>query len=461
MGKFFVRFAVFAALLAVILAVLFLCRSGTPSHPGFSGLAEHLQATRAASFADFDGRFGVRVQNAAAFEKMKHHILSLYDGVRATNSFEDNPGIYVDCIPFEQQPALRGQKVNLAQILRTAPRPADTPSAAAGPADNLDADLRLRVGDKDSFGHDKFCGSGTIPMRRLTLQTMTRFVSLDAFLAKWPRAAGHGGHDVPDAVRNYHAGGAEEVGNLGASVALSLWNPKLASDDDFSLGQIWVLGDLGANGENPQQTVEAGWQKYPKKYDIPGPALFIFYTTNGYHGQNCYNLECTAFVQVTDRVYLGKGWRKVSKPGGKYVLFRLQWLRSAAGDWWLFYRSGMAWAPVGYYPKALFGTGELNHVSSKIAFGGEVYATTVISGFPDPLGLEMGSGISGHNGWPEAALMSEIYYIMGGKSHWALLDHRDPKPECYDSEIHNFPRDTKDTRLFYGGPSCPKFTIGH
>ena len=39
---------------------------------------------------------------------MKAHILKLYDKTEAPHSFMDESGAIFDCIPIEQQPALKG-----------------------------------------------------------------------------------------------------------------------------------------------------------------------------------------------------------------------------------------------------------------------------------------------------------------------------------------------------------------
>jgi len=56
---------------------------------------------------DFAARPGVQVESPTDFEEMRQHVLGLYAGVEAQHSFIEMGGQVVDCIPIEQQPALR------------------------------------------------------------------------------------------------------------------------------------------------------------------------------------------------------------------------------------------------------------------------------------------------------------------------------------------------------------------
>jgi len=99
-----------------------------------------LTQTRDATFNDYAQRPGARVLNAAVFHTMQQHILQRYAGLRAVRSlFVDNE--VFDCI-IEVE----------AQI-----------PALAEPGG---------------------CPEGSIPMRRITLDELTRFQTLGDFLGK-------------------------------------------------------------------------------------------------------------------------------------------------------------------------------------------------------------------------------------------------------------------------------------
>src|SRR5258708_6623683 len=76
---------------------------GQSSLDAFVPFNEFVASVRAADSGSYLGRSGASVESATAFEEMRKHVLSLYDGVAATNSFLIDSG-YVDCIPILQQP---------------------------------------------------------------------------------------------------------------------------------------------------------------------------------------------------------------------------------------------------------------------------------------------------------------------------------------------------------------------
>lgn len=99
---------------------------------------EFIAETEAAAFADFQGDPATKVADSEEFEAMKNHILTLYaDSTVIKTILVDNK--HFDCIAVGE------------------------------------------VSD-DAEG----CPEGTIPMRRVTLNEMTRFRRLKDFLGKGP-----------------------------------------------------------------------------------------------------------------------------------------------------------------------------------------------------------------------------------------------------------------------------------
>lgn len=86
---------------------------------GFPSLRASLESIQSANHADFAARAESKVAHEDAFSEMKTHILNLYRNVEAPHSFMDEGAIF-DCIPTEQQPALRGSKGPV-------PKPPDAP----------------------------------------------------------------------------------------------------------------------------------------------------------------------------------------------------------------------------------------------------------------------------------------------------------------------------------------------
>jgi Neprosin len=410
----------------------------------FITFSQFLSESRAKRLADFPRGENVGVRDEAAFEEMKRHLLSLYEGVHVAHSFFE-AGHYVDCVPIDQQPSLRGRD---PQDTKGPPRaivPTRPPKAQAGdrpPGKTQTLDLRL-TGKKDPFGRRMACAARTIPMRRVTLEGMVRFESLNAFLRG--RKIDDGSLDRPREQRpadggHYYARGYQFVDNFGGDAWLNVWSPKVQSNE-MSLSQLWIVGSEGEG----KQTVEACWQVYPDKWSSDQAALFIFYTTKNYK-DGCYNLDCTGFVQVASNVYLGRGFDHYSAIGRGQWGFNLQWKRHTTGDWWLFYKGPSNYIAVGYYPKSLFGDGALASKATKIAFGGEDSSV--------PAALEIGSGRKASEGWQKSAFQNFAFYIdTSTTSQWAKLDKQEIVSACYTTDIHNI-FGSWGTYLYFGGPKC-------
>src|SRR5262249_31016126 len=124
-----------------------------------------------------------KVAHEDAFEEMKAHILKIYDKVEAPHSFMDETGAIFDCVPVGQQPALKGTTERV-------PKAPDWPTTKTGGKDERRDVLfaaPLAADKKDHFGNVMHCPEGTIPMRRLTLEDLTRFPTLRDFFRKSPR----------------------------------------------------------------------------------------------------------------------------------------------------------------------------------------------------------------------------------------------------------------------------------
>ncbi len=447
---------VFLALAAWILsgAPVLAAQRGTP--PGPPDFTSFLAQVRAAKFADYAGRPAVRVKSARDFQAMKKHILALYRGVSVEHSFTDR-GQIVDCIPIGQQPGLRRPGAKPEALVREPPAPVAAPKperAGKSRQPTRAIDLALKPGEKDARGEEQYCKPGTVPMRRITLEEMTRFDNLNDYfgkerdtdeMQKEQQPQDRRGEQLPsDYSKHYYARGVQFVDNHGADSWLNLWNPTVPDRNQFSLSQQWIVAGTG----DAKQTAEGGWQVYPRKYGTNNAALFIYYTTAGYsNGSGCYNLDCAGFVLIANNVYLGRGFNHYSTDGGTQWGFNLQWKRDHSGNWWLFYRGPGPYIAVGYYPHSLFGSGALASKAGKIAFGGETTGTD--------RNFQMGSGGFANTGWTHAAFQNKIFYIdTSDISRWANLGKTETNPACYTADLHNI-YGNWGTYIYFGGPGCP------
>lgn len=398
----------------------------------FQEHGQFLAAAAAARFEDVAQLPGAKARDRAAFEEMKKHLASLYEGVTAAHSYRTPAGDYVDCIPLEQQPALRRPEMRDAAIQREPSVKPAAPRRSEGEKAPRASDVKPAPAGKDDTGRETACPAGTIPMRRVTLEEMARFATLQDFFSKSGGLA---------AGNHYYARGALRVSNYGATSYLNLWSPSV-QPGHMSLSQLWVVGGEGQS----TQTVEAGWQVYPAKYGTTLAVPFIFFTNANYApGSGCYNLECLGFVQVSSAWTFGVPWPagSYSTLGGEQQSITYSWVRDYdTGNWWL--ELGGTW--VGYYPRSLFGLGQLSIIATTVAFGGETAGQEPRS--------HMGSGRFAANGFRQAAFQAGVqYYDVQHQPRSATLIPYAPTPLCYTFDLHNG-TDGNPTYFYYGGPGC-------
>src|SRR5208283_3988803 len=169
----------------VLLSVIVLLMA-TPSGPlsaqdQFVSFNGFLTNTASANSSQYVGQAGYQVQDRSTFESMQQYIQNIYQGVQVSHSFLLY-GQYFDCIPIQQQPSY--QLLGLTSIAQ--------PPPALGSTDEADTfSPQLGPGDEyDQFGDSTTCESGTIPMRRITLDELSTFATLQDFFSKSPDGTG-------------------------------------------------------------------------------------------------------------------------------------------------------------------------------------------------------------------------------------------------------------------------------
>jgi hypothetical protein len=430
-----------------------------PDPKGFPSLHASLESLESARYEEFADLPASQVANENAFSEMKAYILNLYEGVEARHGFMDDSGGIFDCIPYEQQPALRGssEAVPTAPDIPPLPEASDLGSESAATRDQQEerydalAGSLLNPDRTDQYGNVMHCSEGTIPMRRVTLEQMTRFETVQDFLRKGPGYAGRPPRETTLAAlatvpTHRWAQGYQVVNNLGGHSFLNLWRPTIGPGQVFSLSQHWYIGGSGAN----EQTVECGWHVYPAFYNDTQPHLFTYWTADHYVATGCYNLTCGAFVQTPSPVFApGMALSPISAIGGPQYSMELAY-RLSGGRWWLYFNGTQASNAIGSYPVSLFGGGALATQANEIDFGGETAGTT---SFP-----RMGSGLFANQGWQRAAYQRTIGYwppSSGGVLTNANLILWQPTLWCYTAEVHLSASPWYETLWFGGsGGSC-------
>lgn len=412
-----------------------------PEPTGFPSLKVFVGSIQSAKFSDYSSKVASMVAHEAAFAEMKAHILNLYDKTEVQHSFVDESGAVFDCIPIEQQLSLRGSTGAI-------PKAPDLPKvmAGGGPQDERkDAVIASPLGPdrKDRHGNVMQCPLGTVPIRRVTLEDLTRFGTLQDFFQKGPRGAGRPPRaiepaTVPATHRWAHA--YQSVNNGGGHSYLNLWAPSMGANQIFSLSQHWYVGGSGAN----LQTLECGWQVYPAMYGDTKPHLFTYWTADNYNKTGCYNVTCSAFVQIGSSFAPGMVLGPTSVSGGSQYIIELAYWHTG-GRWWLYFNGTAGGNVIGYYPDTLYKGGALASQASEIDYGGEVVGTT---SFPP-----MGSGAFANAGWQKAAYQRTIGYWppQGGAMINAGLTTSQSWPNCYTAQVDLYGSPWFET-LWFGGP---------
>ena len=442
-----------------------------------------------------------RVAHTAAFEEMRTHLVEHYTGIEAQHSFVDENDSVFDCIPVEQQPALRGSPDPLPKA------PDLTRPTREGDPRRVPHVQPLHQGRRDRHGNTMFAPEGTIPMRRLTMGNLARFTTLRQFFQKSPfgairpaRAAARRGdrnssvgtagvaanlsgadlrgadlrganlsgallagadlrgadlretnlgfgkferapteQPAVDLSQHLWAHAAQTVNNVGGHSYLNIWKPSIGANHVFSLSQHWYVG----GGDGGLQTAETGWQVYPQMYGNTNPVFFIYWTADDYGTTGSYNLTNGAFVQTSNKWAVGGALSSFSTPDGEQQEIELAY-HFAEGRWWLYVGGEGSDNALGYYPASQYETGPLaSGQATEIDYGGEV----VGSGSWPP----MGSGSFADTGYRHAAYQRDIRYYTSNGSVIADLIGAASVPQWYSEVVSRQPPPWNET-LFFGGP---------
>src|SRR5579872_7017665 len=325
--------------------------SQKPQRPPI-GIVPHPEFIKDLDSAQYDAYKAdprVKVRSPAHFKEMQSHIKHMYHGVTVESSFVDAAGSVFDCIPIEQQPSLhRHGRTTIAKapdISNLLP-----PDHARHEQSGAQIQPQLSPDKKDRHGNMMGCPPGTIPMRRLTLDQLSRYETLQDFFRKTaPTVMVQQRPSAPDTTNesNNHryAYANQTVDNVGGHSILNVWQPQVVTPNQrMSLSQKWYSAGSGAS----TQTAEVGWQVLPDKYGHSLPVLFIYWTPDNYTTGN-YNLDNPAFVQTNPAWAIGGALGPVSTDGAQQYEIEIIYYLSG-GNWWLYLGGSSSANAVGYYP---------------------------------------------------------------------------------------------------------------
>jgi hypothetical protein len=157
------------ASLLISITIALLKVRGQTARPSLVPFNEFVQSVQDANAREFMRRPTSKVTGPASFEEMRQHILGLYMGVQVDHSYILGTATF-DCIPINQQPSVR-----ILGLQKIAP-PLTQPT---------------RGKTSDEFGNAPACQEHTVPMRRITLDDLSRFSTLHDYLKKDPSFSAH------------------------------------------------------------------------------------------------------------------------------------------------------------------------------------------------------------------------------------------------------------------------------
>jgi hypothetical protein len=150
--------------------------ASTSAAPAALPLAAYLTQLPTVHYADYVDRSQVRVRDEAAFEDMRQYLIRRYEGASVTSSLVIG-GVVFDCLRQEANAAGPPPAAAEPPEVAGAPGPVTSPAGSApeapGPAHAASVSAVP-------------CPPGSVPVRRVTLDDLTRFPSLAAFLGKGP-----------------------------------------------------------------------------------------------------------------------------------------------------------------------------------------------------------------------------------------------------------------------------------
>lgn len=432
------RFVTLVAVIALLIAVAALLI-------GLSARRQAAQAPEPGNSAPNTPSAEDRVQNAEERTRMEAYVAKLQASKKVITSFRGPSGETIDCVDVYNQPALKRPGME-GHVIQFAP----TNRLPEARDEGLRREEKLQVPNQLLTLTGQTCSEKTVPMARLTMDTLRRFRTLDEFFRQkyidiQKPTGGGGGANIHE-----YAHAARSVNNWGAESIFDVWSPYVERSDEFSLSQMWVTRGSGANLE----TVEGGWQVYRDLYGDWRAHLFIYFTPDNYGSGGCYNLSCNGFVQVNNSVYLGGGFTNYSSQGGTQYEFKLLWYKDGReGNWWL--RYGDTW--VGYYPRTLFDENGLRNAASYVDFGGEIVNNRTDNRHTR---TDMGSGFWPYQGYGYAAYQRGVRYVDTSNFYQRAtgLNRSVTNNMCYDLSLSSSTGSWEEY-FYFGGSglnsSCP------
>ncbi|KAK6148335.1 hypothetical protein DH2020_019247 [Rehmannia glutinosa] len=344
-------------------------------------------------------------------------------------------GDIIDCVQSHLQPAFDHPQLKGQKPLEVPERPKRNDSFESNTAEIF----QLWTNGGES------CPEGSVPIRRTTEKDVLRANSVRRFGKKIRKGVRR------DTMSSDHEHAVAFVNGdqyYGAKASINVWAPRVTDQYEFSLSQLWVISGSFGNDLN---TIEAGWQVSPELYGDNYPRFFTYWTTDAYQATGCYNLLCSGFVQINNKIAIGAAISPRSSYNNRQFDIGIMIWKDPARTLVARIGSGLL---VGYWPSFLFT--HLQSHASMIQFGGEIVNSRSMGYHTS---TQMGSGHFADEGFGKASYFRNLQVVDWDNSlipmsnlH-LLADH----PNCYD--IRAGKNNAWGNYFYYGGPGrnsrCP------
>ncbi|KAJ4870695.1 hypothetical protein Rs2_27704 [Raphanus sativus] len=375
----------------------------------------------------------------------------------ALKTIKSEDGDIIDCVDIYKQPAfdhpaLRKHKIQMKPSVELVSKKTSSPNNGFS-----------KPVTSQTWSKSGQCPVGTIPIRRVSREDISRVSSPSSFGRKAPHI-----HNILKKkhqhkanfsliAENLHSPRRDNrseaiffaVGSnyLGAQSDINLWNPPGVQEGDYSSAQMWLLDS------EMTESIEAGWMVNPLVFGDSRTRFFAYWTNDAYRKTGCINLLCSGFVQTSKQIALGAAIEPVSTTSHEQYHITVKIYRDPqSGNWWLSTHDIV----FGYWPSAIFKN--LQQSATVVQWGGEVYSPNVRK--KPHTKTPMGSGQ-----WP-AQLYGKACFHTNIKIEDASMQLKDPPPLVefsdegyfYTTKFHQ-ETDKSEPYLFFGGPGqgplCP------
>ncbi|KMT01721.1 hypothetical protein BVRB_9g211760 [Beta vulgaris subsp. vulgaris] len=345
-------------------------------------------------------------------------------------TIKGDDGYVVDCVDMYKQPAfdhplLKDHKIQM--------EPSSSPQNMN--QNNASPDKFVQPWHKSGL-----CSKGTVPIRRRRLQGQSHKMK------KQSNDTTKGPHSEFATVQAFPATGTRFYGG---SASISIWDPAVSRQDDYS--ESTMLVQLSSTS-----FLMAGWIVFPKQYHDFRPRLFIYFTTDNSTATRCWDLDCNGFVQVNNIYTLGSLINTVSTLGDRtyYAMKTAIYQDRKTRNWWVSFEDN----PIGYWPASLFPG--LPEGAEMLQWGGTVYDSV---GERAHTQTDMGNGFFPDVRTNKASLVCSLQYVDDSNTlqipGLSMLGVLATKPLCYNVQLIPELDPNLGQCFLFGGPGrnplCP------